>query len=141
MATKKKTTKQYGTTVVFENGSLDRWAGKVDEKLEQNELFHLQLLETINRQHSEVLASVSEVCGKLDPLHSDFLSTEKQVEFNTARLAILEKTINGGEDEKGLKQEVAKLQTKAGYISAVVSVGFTALIWLGKILISHITGK
>jgi len=138
MAIKKK--KSNGV-VVLEKDSLERWVGKVDERLRVNDEFHKTLWETINQQHKETISKIEDVCGTLVPMQKDLTSACLQIKTDTERIDVLENEVNGTTNSDGLKQKISSLQTKAGYISAVVGGGISAIILLGKYLFAHLTGN
>jgi hypothetical protein len=131
--------------------NIDRWMGTVDEHLRQNDLRTDTLVSTLKQQHEETLSSIKSVCGMMVPLQEKLDAHVKesegnrnQISVNTQRLNDIESEIYGkpgDESGGGLKNAITVLKTKAIGIVAGISLGMSLIFYLGRLLITHITGK
>jgi hypothetical protein len=107
------------------NEDIRMWIGKVDDRLNFNEDFHKNLMDTVLRNHSELLKCVTEVCNDANCIKTDVASMKTQVVVNTKRLDIIEPKVNTL--EKGFANLIGK-------ITVWVAVATGALIILKEVI-------
>jgi len=126
-------------TIILENGSLERWVGRVDARLDQNDLSHVQILAELaksnieeERRFEELKEVIEKLHLDLEPLKFDVGVQEKQIELNNVRLSLVEPTI------VSLGKEVSNMKGKLVVYAVIVSIGSSGFFLLAKALFDHI---